>query len=594
MKKIQKCLLALLVVAMVAGALVACGDGNTTTAGKADPKPTSTAPITTAPGTTAAPTEPAFVGYYFTVVYEDTNAPVEGAMVQLCQGDSFCLMPKATGADGKVEYSLSGNERGVYDIHILEDSIPAGYTFDATAYKTNADEQEYTLILKKKECEHNYVNDLCILCGKAKIYPHVVEVLYDSYVQDETMQGKGIAGLSLLITSETQMIASGVTDENGKFTFEAAKYSAPDGISGYQVIVQGGVPEGYVIYIEPSFLANALTCKIEYYDEKVIEANTAFNPGAVTAGQPFHLVMNEKREDDCFEGETSIDHMFHTSEDESLYYVSFHPTRVEDVGHYKLTVSGAPEGVRVYVGHYPSSTTYIAATADISAVGENPTLEFNVDAQYLQDSTGAWSFSNSWLFGIRVEGEAAYPMELDITVTWERELIEGQDYDKVDRVVEQIPEGTKSASEILGDITGKTLTVITKKEAEAMVLVLGEDGCYHVGSADGPVLLVNLCKANPLFGDENEETVTFINVNAVSGTETLKVSYEVGERHYKVHYYADMLKAYGALCGEDGYYPVNAQLYTFLHDWTAQNVGEMFKEELDDDHAFLICCGYYA
>lgn len=88
--------------------------------------------------------------YHFTVLYGDTNLPAEGVQVQLCRGEDFCLMPYATDAEGKVGYSLSSFEYGVYDVHIMEDSLPEGYTFDNTAVKTSADVYEYTLTLTKE------------------------------------------------------------------------------------------------------------------------------------------------------------------------------------------------------------------------------------------------------------------------------------------------------------------------------------------------------------------------------------------------------------------------------------------------------------
>lgn len=146
-------------------ALVACTDAGTTETEAPTAAPTQAATETpTTPETDTQPatqpetqpetqpatepeTQPA-AAYVFTVLYGDTQKPAEGVQVQLCQGEAFCLMPFGTDAEGKVTYSLSGNPLGVYDVHIMEDSLPEGYTFDNTEVKTSAEQTAYTLTLK--------------------------------------------------------------------------------------------------------------------------------------------------------------------------------------------------------------------------------------------------------------------------------------------------------------------------------------------------------------------------------------------------------------------------------------------------------------
>lgn len=164
MKSIKKCLLALLVLCMVVGVLAACGDDTTSTTTKGDEASTTTSGNETT--TTGKPvpeqtTEPDVETntYTFTVVYGDTNLPVEGVMVQLCHSkDGFCLMPATTDAEGKVVYSLGNRDYDVYDVHIMRNEspdddyfFPEGYSFDNTSVKTNATDTEYTLVLVKNE-----------------------------------------------------------------------------------------------------------------------------------------------------------------------------------------------------------------------------------------------------------------------------------------------------------------------------------------------------------------------------------------------------------------------------------------------------------
>lgn len=586
MKKIQKCLLALLVFCLAAGALVACTpvEGSSTNANNS---------TTTTQTPTPEPTEPEEKDTYtFTVVYSDTNLPVEGVMVQLCLGDSFCMMPATTDANGKVEYSLGSYGYSVYDIHIMAEKdggfIPEGYSFDNTAFKTNATDKTYTLVLVKDVCEHEFVKDICTKCGEAKKYAYTVKVRYGAQVKDESKQRLAVEGAQVLITTGTKMVAQGTTDKDGNFVFEAPKFVGEDGYSGYQVVITDGIPDGYYVFEDLLFMAGDEEILVECYTKVVKDKYTIFDPLKINIGSTGHMVMDKKRFDDG-----DADDLMASAEDDSLYYFSVTPSKPEHVGHYKITISGVPDGVQIFLGHYPSTGVSVSHAPRKYVTGQNPTLEFNMEERYLKDSTGAWTYNNTWIFGVRVEGDANYPVEFDIKVERERDLIPGVDYTVTLRETVEIVEGAKKAAEIVGDISDKKLTNLTKETAASVNLVLGEDGFYHIGSADGAILMMNLKNSNPFFDDGEDAGVSFINVNAVSGTENLLVSYYVDD-HYEVKLYAQMLKAYGELCGEDGYYPVNEQLHTFLKDWTNQRVGDLFKGGLDADHAFLLLCGYYA
>lgn len=148
--------------------MVACAeDGTSETASATEAATNAPATESTTEPTSEATTDPASEGetdpvqatYLFTVVYGDTQLPAEGVQVQLCQGDDFCLMPAGTDAEGKVSYSLGTNPYGVYDVHILEDSLPEGYTFDNAEIKTSAEETSYTLTLKPVEAETDPATD---------------------------------------------------------------------------------------------------------------------------------------------------------------------------------------------------------------------------------------------------------------------------------------------------------------------------------------------------------------------------------------------------------------------------------------------------
>ncbi len=591
MKKIWRILAFLTVLCLLTGALLACGDsgeGEDTTAANTNGDTTE--------GETTEAGDPA---YLFTVVYEDTNQPAEGVQVQLCVTDGdLCLMPIASDANGKVNYNQLGTiGYGIYDVHILEDSIPEGYTFDNSALKTSADVHEYTLVLKKK-CEHSFVNEICTKCGAAQTYPHTVQAKYADDIADLEKRGTPIAGLALMITSDTQIIAQGSTNQDGIFAFEAPKYVSDNEITGYTVVVTDGAPDGYKLPEDPTFLVNSDTCVLAYEDISVAELYTAFNPLKIKIGKTAHLTLPEARYDDG-------DSLFSTAHDDSLYYFSVKPSKPEDVGFYRLTVTNISNGATVYVGHYPSTVATVSPKASVSATGnDNPSFTFMMQEQYLKDSTGAWTYSNSWLFGIRAEGEAEYPIELDVTVERVRDLIPGEDYAIADRVTVEMVAGAEKADNVVGSVSDKKLNKIklVKDEngafrigtADGMeaVLVKGNDGYYRVGSANGPIAMIVLTQNNPIFG---EEGAAFTTVNSLSGVENLLVSAQVtenGKRYNRVSYYSAMISQYAELTNADGAYPLNQQLYDFITAWTAQRASGIVVDGYGE-YGYMLALSYY-
>lgn len=327
------------------------------------------------------------------------------------------------------------------------------------------------------------------------------------------------------------------------------------------------------------------------------------NPQKVFIGMPITITLDKARVDDKDTIKDPEDIYYCTTQDDSMFYFSVTPYKPEHVGHYKLTVTGAPEGVTLRLGQYSSSGAFVSEQPKKSDIGNAPTLEFNMEKQYMLDSEGNWAYMNDWLFGIRVEGETdAYPITLQVTVEWERELIAGQDYSITDRYIVEMGKGAKRASEVLGNTSSKTLvTIVTEygpkdygygkyPVAQDIDLVLGDDGYYHIDTKDGAILTVIIQKPIQLFEGEQ----SFLTVNDASAIENLLVSKVISSMHYEVYYYASMLAEYGELCNDDGVYPVNEQLYTFLKEWVNQRGNSAITGSLDEDHAFLLACAFYA
>lgn len=521
--------------------------------------------------------------YVFTVICEDTQAPAAGVKVQLCDGD-LCIMPVASDAEGKVNYDLGSSGLGVYEIHIMENSLPEGYTFDNEAFQTTADVRTYTLVLKKKCDNHSFINDVCTKCGAKKTYTHTVNVFYAETVSDAAKQNAPVAGVSIIINDGTKLIAQGTTDADGKFCFDAPKYVSANEITGY-VVAAGNLPSGYRV-ADNSFVVDQYVCNVELFEEIVPDPYTAFNPQKVKIGATVHFTLDGARVDDAGS-------LFSTVYDDSLYYFSVKPTKKTDVGYYSIKITNAPAGVKFFLAHCPSTSVSVSMPSNNCVTSENPILHFIMEEKYLKDSTGEWTFPNTWIFGIRVEGDANYPVEFDVTVTRERDLIEGVDYEIREEVKPTANTNVKA------DKPSGTMTQISAKDAADMVAVGGSDGYYHCGTADGPILYLNLKNPNPIFksSDDDASGVSFLTVNSMSGTENLLYS-EMwtadGKSYVRVTYYFTMLSQYGELCNDDGLYPVNAQLYDFLIKWVGQRASSQVTNGLSAEHALLIACRYYA
>lgn len=401
------------------------------------------------------------------------------------------------------------------------------------------------------------------------------------------VDGKETTGYAPVESDENGEVVYDKIPQYGSYAVKIIKSSIPGGYEfANSSIVTTADVHGYALVLKSkcSHAYNAQNICTKCDRSKPCLAN---NPNKICIGYVGSITMDEKRVDDLETMKDEWEKMFATSYDDSLYYISVTPYKPEHVGRYRISITGLPEGVEAYVGLYPSTgSSYVAATPSASATGHDPELEFNVEERYLVDETGAFTYENSWLFGIRLEGTAKYPVSINISVERIRDLIPGQDYIKTDRLYPKA-EGTKTVTEVMGDLSGKTLHTIGAEEAREMNLVLGADGYYHIGSADGAILMVNLTNNNVFYGNASFQTV-----NSIAQSISLYTQVKIDEMHFEVTYYQQMVDGYAPLCN-DGYYMVNEQLYNFLRELIDQQIPDIQKQDLDKDHAFLLACGYY-
>lgn len=135
-----KYLLALVLALCMLFALCACG-GDTDVS-----EPESSAPVAESSEATAESSEAddGKVTYQVTVV-DANNAPIAGALVQMCKETCY---PGSTGADGTVEFALAED---TYKVSFL--TLPAGYAYstDETEFYFADGSTELTITLKAAE-----------------------------------------------------------------------------------------------------------------------------------------------------------------------------------------------------------------------------------------------------------------------------------------------------------------------------------------------------------------------------------------------------------------------------------------------------------
>ena len=115
-------------------------------------------------------------------------------------------------------------------------------------------------------------------------------------------------------------------------------------------------------------------------------------------------------------------------------------------------------------------------------------------------------------------------------------------------------------------------------------VVKGDDGYYHVGSKNGPLLLVNLTKTISRAGETSIQQLP-----SASGRNVFVVGKYEGNTLVSKIDYSKLVNAYCAKVNSDGVYPVNDDLYTFLEEFKSQWI-----TSVNSQYDWLIPCQYYA
>ncbi len=141
-----------------------------------------------------------------------------------------------------------------------------------------------------------------------------------------------------------------------------------------------------------------------------------------------------------------------------------------------------------------------------------------------------------------------------------------------------------------GDTTG-TLTNLDVRDPSLSV-VLADDGYYHLGTADGPVVFLRLTSDSPYMED-------FLKI---CETDRIRAYFykEDGSFDYKESYNG-LIKEYADYVNEDGLVPLNAQLAHMVQNagrhmgwWNFEDNLDIFGDTVvPEATAWLFACAYY-
>ena len=267
---------------------------------------------------------------------------------------------------------------------------------------------------------------------------------------------------------------------------------------------------------------------------------------------------------------------------------SFAPSKV---GTYAVYSSNLGANVDPVVSEYAASEHYFSEVPENqndnkSTSDNNFYLEFEVRERYLygaQDQSGNRVFNAAYrkTFGVKVNSGAnvTFPATFDLTFKYV------SDY--------TTPEQTYTTyqmqpSETLTKFPDRpTGTMLYEAPYNGTYVFNQTDGYYHVGTVDGPILMVAITKTPSRFID-----VPFTQVADVSNSLMLQetIAGEIVLYNYYSFIYAD----YSAVVNTDGLYGLNAELKLFLDRYMAK-WGDSSKAQGEAANVrWLAPCYYYA
>ncbi len=141
-------------------------------------------------------------------------------------------------------------------------------------------------------------------------------------------------------------------------------------------------------------------------------------------------------------------------------------------------------------------------------------------------------------------------------------------------------------------LTAGTLTNLNIEDPNLPSVVLGTDGYYHLGTADGPMVFIRMTSDSPYVED-------FVKM---CETDRLRCYFYAEDGTFlRKEGYNTLINAYGALANEDGVVPLNSQLATVIQNiggymgwWDYEMNSDIFGDlVIDPAVAWLFACAVY-
>ena len=454
-------------------------------------------------------------GVYSVTVEDSEGNPMSGIQVQMCDTNDLCLLPVATDENGVAK--IGGTEEGMtYHIQIANwSTITAEYP-DASydEITTTAGVYAYTLVVTLGE--------------KVEVVSYTFKVVDGD--------GKAVAGATLAIMiGENPVIATSNSQGEATITLPAGAEVPEEGFS-----VSVTAPEGY------------------FYAGETVNTNDADKTITLTAGGGNFgtrrtVYLNGRSVDEYgLPVSEQVDMYFLTGADEYDIYATsgdevFYTFQTTTEGKYSIYVEGG-DGVITEYGTYNSGNNSFW----YSVVDENEDMD-SFDFE-INEENAANINSSFQTFSVKVTA-GSYPVSVKLIVerTGDADPIPGR-IDGGDVHAKQAPD------EKYGEQDGVLVEVDSKTPAK---LVLADDGYYHLGTAEGPVVVVKLTGASRFLFDGRD----LVNVEA-DGNKLLHPAVFDEEQWAWIDYnYTPFVQDYTNVVNSDGVVPLTEEMAEFLQGY---------------------------
>ncbi len=450
---------------------------------------------------------------------------------------------RITDETGTVTFTL---REGEYAVNVM---APEGFQPDGNAYPFD-ENRSLTVVLKKEAAKPTDPTDPSEPDSGETEPSQPPQVMLD-YTVTVTDGSKPMAGIYVLFQKDGAMVAMKQTDAQGKATasLKQGEYTASLSFSGTEYYYD---PAALVFTGEVTSAAVRLVPKLDKSDFRELYV-----------GNGYHISL----------GETYVDGM---QTNVTTYFV-FNPTQS---GVYRFTSSN-PAAVLSYQG---AGEFYIANQTAATDFKDN-----SFTREIREDQT------ENTLVILGITGAE----NTVLTVVRERD-IQLSDEEKAEWIVYEGTMTPPSKPVYKPTETGRLTMVDLTVPTSDYPLVLGDDGFYHIGDKNGPLMYVRL-------GPNGYRYVSFYQMmgnEQAGGTFMHRVFYDENGNFLKKEEYTECFKAYTLAvdAAGEGLYPLTEDLKYIIQNggeakewWKADSPNYLFTgiSNLNPEIAWLFNCCYF-